>query len=467
MAHTLFCGIPLPQNPIPQSVTDWLQADREDTIAFRRELKKNFGIWAIPYFEIVNTARKLRLSRAPSSPKRAMTRTEKILAIGLLTFGAFSLTGNTAAMSAVVLPTSSTAFTETAAPKPTNWLSGKVTTKGSKYAVVGAFNYATTAGYTFASDDAAVETLVANGTLVKLEGQYITLSDVSQPYALEPVVMFTNRLGQQYAEQGCGKLVVTSAVRTSEVQGALANGSNFSVHPTGMSIDIRRMTTGEKGSTFCLKWLENTLKAVEEDRRIDVTFEESPRHFHVVVLPNEYEAWLKLLKASLDPEVEALATALFFEGAFQETDEGYEAIAAVIKNRVQSKYYPNSILEVVAEGAAGRSNGGCQFSFMCDGRAEDIQILCGQHPADKKDYWETLCKNRWQKVVAIAKRVINEENDPTGGATLYYAVSMNIAPYWAVSDMKHGTVQIIGGHVFACSVNRGRDVCKDKEGDKS
>lgn len=462
--QSTFCGIPLPQTTIPQSFMDWLQAGRDDTVVFRKELKKNFGIWAIPYFEIVNTARKLRLSRAPSSPNRAMTRVEKALAIGVLTVSAFALTGNTSAMSSVAMPMMSVSVTDSIKPEPRNWLNGEVTIKGSKRAVIGAFNYATTAGYTFATDDMMVEELVAAGTLTKLDGKYISLVDVSQPYALPPVATFTNRLAQQYAEQGCGKLVVTSALRTSKVQGSLSNGSDLSVHPTGMSIDLRRAAGEEKGGSFCLTWLEKTLKVVEKERRIDVTFEESPKHFHVVVLPNEYEAWLGKLKASLEPEVEALATALFFEGAFNETEEGYEAIAAVIKNRSRSNAYPNTILEVIAEGAAGRSSGGCQFSFMCDGRAEDIQVLCGQHPENRKGYWEAICKDRWQKVVEIAKQAIADDTDPTGGATLYYAASMDKAPYWAKSDMKTGTVKVIGSHVFACSVNRGRDVC---EGDAS
>jgi hypothetical protein len=341
-------------------------------------------------------------------------------------------------------------------PQPKNWLSGEAKLTGSKEAVMGAYQYATVAGYTFVASEASRQNLIQSGSLVKLEGPYLELIDVSEPYVMPVVAAFANRLGQQYAAQGCGKLKVTSALRSLATQGALPNGSTHSVHPTGMSIDLRRETPATTEESFCLKWLNDTLTAVEADKRIDVTAENAPRHFHVVVVPDAYEAWLKNRTPALDPEVEALAKALYFEAAFNESGDGYRAIAAVIKNRVRSSEFPNTILEVVAEGAAGRNSGSCQFSFMCDGRGEDIQILCGEHPEDMRQYWHDKCQNRWDAMVKAATYLISANEDPTGGAVLYYTGK---APYWAKSDMRSETIRKIGSHWFGCSKHRGDDVC--------
>ena len=66
---------------------------------------------------------------------------------------------------------------------------------------------------------------------------------------------------------------------------------------------------------------------------------------------------------------ECLANAIYFE-ARGETVKGQYAVAEVILNRVASKSYPDSVCEVVSQGSSMRN--ACQFSFMCDGKAEYI-----------------------------------------------------------------------------------------------
>ena len=71
----------------------------------------------------------------------------------------------------------------------------------------------------------------------------------------------------------------------------------------------------------------------------------------------------------------------------------------------------------------------------------------------------------------FAKAFMNETNDPTGGAVLYYTGQ---EPHWAKSrteiwgnkkvkfpqgDFKPGTVKQIGSHVFGCSLFQGSDAC--------
>ncbi|MEP3653935.1 MAG: cell wall hydrolase [Litorimonas sp.] len=63
-------------------------------------------------------------------------------------------------------------------------------------------------------------------------------------------------------------------------------------------------------------------------------------------------------------EHKCLAEAVYYE-ARSESRSGQLAVADVVKNRVKSKHYPNSICGVVYEGA--HRPFACQFSFACDG----------------------------------------------------------------------------------------------------
>ena len=67
---------------------------------------------------------------------------------------------------------------------------------------------------------------------------------------------------------------------------------------------------------------------------------------------------------------ECLANAIYFE-ARGETLRGQYAVAEVILNRVASRAYPNNVCAVVSQGSARRN--ACQFSYMCDGKAEYIR----------------------------------------------------------------------------------------------
>lgn len=341
---------------------------------------------------------------------------------------------------------------------PINWTTGKASLKGNKKAVMGAYNYAQAADYTFAANDAERDRLVANGALVKLDSRYIRLNNASSPYVLPVVARFVDRLGEQYAAAGCGKLIVNGGMRPLDFQGTLKNGSSHSVHPTGMPVDLFRDTDE---NSYCYKWLEGRLMTIEANRRIDATAEDFNRHFHVVVVPHVYEAWLARQPKGLDPEVKLLAMALYFETAGDELRDGWRAIGWVIRNRVSSRYFPNTIVEVVAQGAAGRSNGGCQFSFMCDGKAERLETLCVKPSEAMSRNWLNRCDEKWATAVSFAKQILAEpeSTDPTGGATHYYASWMSPKPYWVNPDMVPGTDKTIGSHVFLC-VKNAKDVCK-------
>jgi Family of unknown function (DUF5715) len=174
-----------------------------------------------------------------------------------------------------------------------NWLTpGQASLKGGQFSTPAqAFAYAKAHEYAFADSQKELRELKETGKLVRLSktSQWYSLHGVSHPLVMPITRTFVERLGKEYVGVKCGKLPLTSAVRlTSERP---KNGSVFSVHPTGMAVDIR-IPEGPK----CRSWLGRKLKAIERDRRIDATREKSPPHLHVVVVTITYQAWLKKQK---------------------------------------------------------------------------------------------------------------------------------------------------------------------------
>ena len=119
-----------------------------------------------------------------------------------------------------------------------------------------------------------------------------------------------------------------------------------------------------------------------------------------------------------------LTKALYFE-ARGENLIGQVAVAEVILNRVDSKPYPNSVCGVVHQGE--RKLNGCQFSFVCDGKAEHI---------GDRGVFEELGKVAW--VMMQGKpRIL------TGKATHYHNTS--VLPRWAKRLVRTAR---IGDHIF-------------------
>ena len=116
-----------------------------------------------------------------------------------------------------------------------------------------------------------------------------------------------------------------------------------------------------------------------------------------------------------------LAKAIYYE-ARSEPLAGRLAVGRVIMNRMKSRFYPNSVCEVVYQNAHMRNR--CQFSFACDGKADiprhmrawndavklSEQLLCRSGQACKPmvvggkinistHYHATYVKPRWSKVL--------------------------------------------------------------------
>src|SRR5687768_5796581 len=162
--------------------------------------------------------------------------------------------------------------------------------RGSRSTVERVYARASDNGLYFYRTSGGVQSAAAKGRFVRLSGNAdYRLHNVSHPYATATTRTFVERLGAQYRE-ACGEpMVVTSAIRPLARQPR--NSSDYSVHPTGIAVDLR------KPSGRCLTWLRRTLLALEDRGVIDGTEERKPPHFHVVVFPAAYDAYLASLGA--------------------------------------------------------------------------------------------------------------------------------------------------------------------------
>jgi spore germination cell wall hydrolase CwlJ-like protein len=135
------------------------------------------------------------------------------------------------------------------------------------------------------------------------------------------------------------------------------------------------------------------------------------------------DAWLAALPAPTGgAQWECLSKAIYFE-ARGETLRGQFAVAEVILNRVDSQDYPSTICGVVQQ----RGGGGCQFSYICDGRADRMR--------DPEAMW---------RAERIAAAMMNgAPRALTMGATHFH--TRQVRPGWA---RRFPQTAAIGAHLF-------------------
>ena len=140
------------------------------------------------------------------------------------------------------------------------------------------------------------------------------------------------------------------------------------------------------------------------------------------------------------PQEFCMARNIFFESSI-DNHAGMSAVADVVLNRVRDNRYPNTVCEVVHQGKQKPSwkdpskmvmvRHKCQFSWYCDGKADDIPLGSENWVRAQMVAWEIMHEGRF--------RGISE------GATHYHATY--VSPSWATS---HGMdlVGRIGLHIF-------------------
>jgi hypothetical protein len=125
----------------------------------------------------------------------------------------------------------------------------------------------------------------------------LEIQRVAYPFVLPNTLRFADSLAAEY-HAACGeRIVVTSGARPSSRQPR--NASPKSVHPTGMAIDFRKPR-----NPVCLKWMRQSLVALEKDGVVEATEERHPVHFHVAVLHQRAERHVQLAAGDVAPSVE-------------------------------------------------------------------------------------------------------------------------------------------------------------------
>lgn len=124
------------------------------------------------------------------------------------------------------------------------------------------------------------------------------------------------------------------------------------------------------------------------------------------------------------PQWQCLSEALYFE-ARGERNKGLFAVAEVILNRVDSPRYPDTVCGVVNQGM-GRRNG-CQFSFICDGRPEEVKN-----------------QSAWERVGKVARAMLDGAPRALTDGALYYHTK-SVSPRWSASLLRTAS---IGVHHF-------------------
>ena len=150
---------------------------------------------------------------------------------------------------------------------------------GSKESVQKMWDFATLHGLVFYQTPRDIDDAVASGKLVPLEGDasYELTRGVGFSYATREAKQFVIAFAPQYLA-ACGTpLVVTSAARPKSRQPR--NSNPYSVHPTGIAVDLRRPPAGA-----CQTWLRQALAELEDQGYIEATEERHPVHLHVAVL---------------------------------------------------------------------------------------------------------------------------------------------------------------------------------------
>ena len=172
-------------------------------------------------------------------------------------------------------------------------------------------------------------------------------------------------------------------------------------------------------------WLRTVGHSVERAPRASLTrYSQHARDIGAVstVAPDPIDSFQTADKIS--SEYQCLTQAVYYEAGF-ESAEGKLAVAEVIVNRVADHRYPNSVCDVVFQGATRTT--GCQFTFTCDG-------ALGRKPDPDK----------WEDAKSVAAHVLmGLYESRTGEATHYHATYVD--PIWNVGLVRTNK---IGAHIF-------------------
>ena len=140
-----------------------------------------------------------------------------------------------------------------------------------------------------------------------------------------------------------------------------------------------------------------------------------------VVMPSQASS-----KVQSQSELACLTDVLFFE-ARSEPKAGQIAVGMVVKNRIRSERYPDSVCGVIKQ----RTSRSCQFSWMCNKNIVK-KVNNRSHTKDEE----------YQELKELAEDILEGKiKDNTGGATHFHA--NYVKPRWKLKKTAK-----IGNHYF-------------------
>ncbi|HEY0996641.1 MAG TPA: DUF5715 family protein [Gemmatimonadaceae bacterium] len=149
--------------------------------------------------------------------------------------------------------------------------------RGSRPKVQGTYYNTVARGVAFYDAMDEARAAIAAGKFVPLYGnQYYATYRMTLAYATPDARTFVETLAPQFVEHCDEMMVVTSALRPKEK--SPRNGSPWTVHPTGIAVDIRKPR-----NRACWSWLRQRLLDYQAEGVVDATEEFHPPHFHIAV----------------------------------------------------------------------------------------------------------------------------------------------------------------------------------------
>ena len=137
-----------------------------------------------------------------------------------------------------------------------------------------------------------------------------------------------------------------------------------------------------------------------------------------------YQLKQQMAQVDRTRKISCLAINVYHE-ARGESIQGMEAVAQVTLNRAASEKFPDDICAVVYQ---KKPDGGCQFSWYCDGKSDSVH--------DKK---------AWAIAVGVADRALRGNTVGAVSKNAIYYHSTRVRPYWAYTKR---LVAVIGRHRF-------------------
>lgn len=139
-------------------------------------------------------------------------------------------------------------------------------------------------------------------------------------------------------------------------------------------------------------------------------------------------------------ELECLATNVYFEARNQDVI-GQRAVAHVTLNRVKNSNFPDTICNVVKQGPTYRNRpdlprkNRCQFSWYCDGKSDNIRFQTRNGKTV-----DIVYEAYWTAAVEALEAIVGRSEDPTNGATFYFAHKL-VQPKWAKVFVVSATIE--------------------------